>query len=234
MSGILNQYFTGFWALLFPSICKGCGTVLGSSREVLCRSCESKLPKTSFLDDPENPVAQMFWGRVPLENAVSLFYYRKGELLQNLIHQLKYHGGKETGLYLGRLAGKILNETKLIKGTDVLIPVPLHPRKQRIRGYNQSELLAQGISDIIGIKVETKAVIRTIHTESQTLRKRYERWQNVSNIFKIINYKQLIKKHIWILDDIVTTGSTIESLCHTLQEVPEVKMSVLTIGYASG
>jgi len=234
MSGLLNHYLSGFWALLFPSICKGCGTVLGSTREVICRSCESKLPKTNFCDTSDNPVAQMFWGRVPLENAASLYYYRKGELLQKLIHHLKYHGGKETGLYLGRLAGKILIRTNMIVGIDALVPVPLHTRKQRIRGYNQSELLAQGISDIIQVKIEKETVIRTIHSESQTRLKRFARWQNVKNIFKVIDHERLRNKHILVLDDVVTTGSTIEALCNTLYEVPGIKISVLTIGYSAG
>jgi ComF family protein len=229
-----SKYLSGFSALLFPSICKGCGEVLGSSRSVICRACESGLPKTNFVEDPDNPVAQIFWGRARVENAASVFYYRKGELLQKLIHQLKYKGGKETGIYLGNIAGKLLTGTNILRQADVLVPVPLHYRKQKIRGYNQTELLAKGIHEVTKIPVVSQAVIRTVHSQSQTRRGRFERWQNVEGIFKVINHQHLVKKHILVLDDVVTTGSTLEAFCHALEEVAGSKMSVLTIGYATG
>lgn len=228
----LARYLTGLTSLFFPVICKGCGKILKSSRTVICGRCEMELPKTNFLKKKDNPVAQMFWGRVKLEYAASLFYYRKAELLQKLIHHLKYHGGKETGIYLGRLAGKMLKQTEMARQFDAIVPIPLHYRKQRIRGYNQSELLAYGINEITSIPVINKAVVRPEYNESQTRRGRYERWQNVKDIFRVIDQVPLINKHILVLDDVVTTGSTIESFCQSLRDVPGIKLSALTIGYA--
>lgn len=228
----LVRYLSGLTSLFFPVICKGCGKILESSRTVICGRCEMELPRTNFLKLNDNPVAQMFWGRIKLEYAASLFYYRKAELLQKLIHHLKYQGGKETGLYLGRIAGKMLKQTEMGSKINAIVPIPLHYRKQRIRGFNQTELIAQGIQEILFIPVINNAVVRAIFNESQTRRGRHERWQNVKGIFKMIDSVSLRHKHILVLDDVVTTGATIEAFCQTVQNVPGIKLSVLTIGYA--
>ncbi len=228
-----QKYLSGLSALLFPSICKGCGEGLGTTRSVLCRACEAGLPRTYFEDLKGNPVEQVFWGRTKLDYATALFFYRKAELLQTLIHHLKYKRGTETGTYLGKMAGKTLVKLPLIQWTDLMVPVPLHPKKQRVRGYNQAAVIAGGIQSETGLPVSVNDVIRSFHSDTQTRRTRYERWQNVEGIFKVINPEPLQNKNILILDDIVTTGATIEALCMALNEVPGVKLSVLTIGFAT-
>ncbi|MFW6043347.1 MAG: ComF family protein [Marinilabiliaceae bacterium] len=234
MPNPFQKFIAGFSALLFPVICKGCGETAPVSGQVLCRSCEAGLPRTRFEKDAGNPVVQMFWGRTRLEFATSVFYYRKGELLQALIHQLKYKGSRETGTYLGEVAGKILNSTGLSKEADIMVPVPLHPRKEKTRGYNQSAILAGGISNVTGLPVLADAVTRTVHSDSQTRRGRYERWENVEGIFKVLHPDLLRDKHVLVLDDVVTTGATLEALCQELHKVPGIRLSVLTIGFAAG
>ncbi|MGM0377502.1 MAG: ComF family protein [Bacteroidota bacterium] len=234
MPNPFNKFLSGFSALLFPVICKSCGETSPSSGQVLCRSCEADLPRTRFERDAGNPVVQMFWGRARLEFATSVFYYRKGELLQNLIHKLKYKGSKETGAYLGELTGKIVNNTEWAGAPDVIVPVPLHPRKEKSRGYNQASILAGGISRTTGLPVLDGSVIRTVHSESQTRRGRYERWENVEGIFKVLHPELFQNQHVLILDDVVTTGATLEALCQELHKIPGIRLSVLTIGFAAG
>ena len=234
MPNPFKKLIAGFSALLFPVICKGCGKTAPSSGQILCRLCEAHLPRTRFEKDAGNPVVQMFWGRAILEFAFSVFYYRKGELLQELIHQLKYKGSRETGTYLGEVTGKILNSTGLSKDPDVIVPVPLHPRKEKIRGYNQAAILAGGISSVTGLPVVANSVTRTVHSGSQTRRGRYERWENVEGIFKVLHPDLFRDKHVLILDDVVTTGATLEALCQELHKIPRIRITVLTIGFAAG
>ncbi|WP_462319075.1 ComF family protein [Marinilabilia sp.] len=229
----LKKYLSGLSALVFPSLCKGCGTSLGTPQKALCRTCESDLPRTYFEKVPQNPGEQLLWGRTKLSFATSIFFYRKGELLQNLIHELKYRGGKSNGTYLGNMAGKILVRESLHEKFDLLLPVPLHYKKRKIRGYNQSEIIGDGITRISKIPMDKTSVIRTVHSDSQTRRSRYERWQNVEGIFKVIHPEYLEDKHLLIVDDVVTTGSTIEALYSALKVVPNVKISVISIGLAS-
>ena len=230
----LKKYFSGLSALVFPSLCKGCGTSLGTSQKALCRTCESNLPKTYFEKVPGNPVEQLFWGRAHLEFANSLFFYRKGELLQKLIHELKYKNGRSNGKYLGNLAAKTLLKESLHHKFDLIMPVPLHPEKQKIRGYNQSEIIGEAISSLMQIPMDATSVIRTVHSGSQTSRSRYERWENVEGVFKVIQPETIENKHLLVIDDVITTGSTIEALYSAIKQVPNVQVSVVSIGLASG
>ncbi len=177
---------------------------------------------------------QTFWGRVPLEFASSLYYYRKGELLSTLIHQLKYKRNKENGVFLGTMAGQILKSCEHYSSTDAIVPVPLHPRKERLRGFNQCALLAEGLSSAMELPRLDHSVVRMVHTQSQTRRGRFERWQNVEGIFGVSQPEVLQGKHLLVLDDVVTTGSTLEAFCRVLLQVPGVKVSVVTIGYTVG
>jgi len=233
MPNHFKKYLSGLSALVFPSLCKGCGSSLGTKQKALCRVCESGLPRTYFEKVPKNPVEQVFWGRTRLEFATSIFFYRKGELLQTLIHQLKYKGSKNNGTYLGSLAGKVIAKESLPQEFDLLLPVPLHYQKQKIRGYNQSEIICEGINEVTQIPIDKASVIRTIHSDSQTRRSRYERWENVEGIFKVIHPHRIENKHLLLVDDVVTTGSTIEALYMALKKVPNVRVSVLSIGLAA-
>jgi ComF family protein len=234
MPDLFKKYLSGIAALVFPEICRGCGEWPGVGRTALCRSCESKMPRTWFEKVPGNPTEQIFWGRAKIEFASSLYFYRKGELLQQIIHQLKYKSDKKAGVYLGRLAGRFLVKEALAGEIDCIVPVPLHPKKQRLRGYNQSEIIARGIGEITRLPVNTESVIRTVHSASQTRRGRYERWQNVEGIFKVLHPHLFQNKHVLVLDDVITTGATIEALCTAFAQVTDVRISVLTIGIAAG
>lgn len=234
MPDLFKKYLSGIAALVFPEICRGCGEWPGIGRTELCRRCESELPRTWFEKVPGNPVEQIFWGRANVEFATSLFFYRKGEMLQQIIHRLKYKRDKNAGIYLGRLAGRVLLKEALSEKIDCILPVPLHHKKQRIRGYNQSQIIARGIHEITKHPVNSESIIRTVHSESQTRRGRYERWQNVEGIFKVLQPHLFQNKHVLILDDVITTGATIEALCAAFSNVSGVRISVLTIGIAVG
>jgi len=227
------SYINGFWALLFPDVCKKCGFDLSEKEEILCRKCINELPRTYFEISKNNPVAQLFWGRVKIAHAFSIFYFRKGETLQKLIHLLKYKKNRKVGFLLGKIAGKIIKESLPDFSFDYLVPVPLHPKRLKTRSYNQCELLSQGMSKILKIPVMKEALIRNVYNVSQTKKGKLERWENVAGIFKMINLDILKDKHILIIDDIITTGSTLEACCAPLLEVPNIKISIMSIGYST-
>ncbi len=231
---MIRQPLNGLFSLFFPVLCKGCGASIPRPEMVLCRRCRARLPRTGFEHSLNNPVMQTFWGRVPLEFASALFYYRKGELLPSLIHQLKYKKSKENGLFLGSLAGQMLKDSAHYASIQGIVPVPLHPRKEKQRGYNQCSLLAEGLSSVTQWPRLDHSVKRLIHTQSQTRRGRFERWQNVEGIFGVSNPADLQGKHLLVVDDVVTTGSTLEACCRALLRVSGVRVSVLTVGYSVG
>jgi len=228
----LNTYANAFSELFFPRVCRGCGEHLSEHEAEVCGSCLRSLPRTGFESVDDNLVSQMFWGRVKIEKAASLYYYRKGELLQKLLHKLKYRGIYQIGEVFGIQIGTFLLRAGFTTGIDMIIPVPLHKIKHRERGYNQSEHIAEGISEIVNIPVVAGNLVRTVHSASQTRKSRFERWENVSSIFAVRNPGMLKGKHILLIDDVVTTGATLEACARTLMKVKDVKVSIATIGYA--
>lgn len=228
----LNSYVNAFTELFFPRICYGCGAHLFSSEQEICKRCIRRLPRTGFELVDDDPVSQIFWGRVKLEKATSLYYYRKGEMLQQLLHRLKYKGNHQMGQVLGTQMGNVLSQSGFMVNIDMIIPVPLHEKKLKQRGYNQSEHIAIGLSQASGVEVVKNRLVRTIHTESQTLKGRFERWENVSSIFSVTNPESLNGKHILIIDDVVTTGATLEACVQAVLQNSRVKVSVATVGYA--
>jgi len=212
----------------FPELCVACGQLLTSKEKVLCTSCFYHIPRTDFHKFSDNPVSQLFWGRVKIEYATSWFYYFKGSAYQSLVHKLKYNGRRDIGLEMGKaFASEILSTA--ISDVDFLIPVPLHPRKLSKRGYNQSEIIATGISIIFNRKVLTDILIRTSFTDSQTRKSRFDRFINMEGKFVIKEMSMVEHKHILLIDDVVTTGSTIESCAQALLEVPGIRVSVATL-----
>jgi ComF family protein len=190
-----------------------------------------KLPKTVFWKEDDNHVARMFWGRVPLQNASSFLFFQKGSRLQNIMHEFKYKNQKEIGYELGKLFGADLLGTNYASA-DVIIPVPLHISKFRKRGYNQSEWIVKGLSEKLQIPFENGAVERIKDTDSQTRKARYERWENVENIFNLVSPAVFESKHVLIVDDILTTGATIEACATAILSVPGAKLSVATLAVA--
>ncbi len=218
--------------LFYPSLCITCGGRLMTREKFLCVNCWSDIPVTNFHTSMENKVAQLFWGRTQIENATAFFSYKKGSKYQQLIHFIKYRGLKELGYETGRRFGAVLANSENYKKADVIIPVPLHPAKQKKRGYNQSEWIARGISDTLGKLYSNVHLRRIIHTSTQTKKNRFERWKNVESIFEVIKPEDLTGKHILLVDDIVTTGSTLEACAHELLKISGVKVSIATLGFA--
>lgn len=226
-----NDLAYDFWSLFYPRICPACDNPLVRNEEFLCTACLMDLPRTNFHKDRENEVAQMFWGRANVENASAFLYFHKKSKVQHLLHKLKYKGDKEVGRFLGRLAANELIETPFAQ-IDMIIPLPLHPKKQKIRGYNQSEMIAQGLGEVWGKKTETGVLIRKIANTTQTRKHRYERWLNVEEVFEVVNPDKIANKHILLVDDVVTTGATLEASAGELLKVTNTKVSIITVAKA--
>jgi ComF family protein len=219
--------------LVFPQVCAGCGSDLVNDTNRLCIYCHEALPETSFHLHGNNPIEKLFWGRLPIANATAQYYFSKQSLIQRLMHRFKYKGDKDLGLFLGRLIGYQLNKTNRFLQIDALIPLPLFPSKERKRGYNQATLLCEGISEILQKPVLQNVVIRTMHTESQTKKTRLERWQNMEGRFQLINEERIRGKHVLLVDDVITTGATLEACGHELLKATDVQLSIATLCFSS-
>jgi len=217
--------------LFYPRTCMACGNTLFHNEEVVCTSCLLHLPRTGFHKIKDNPVAKVFWGRVNLESAAALYYYRKGGKVQHLIHQMKYSGHKEIGIFLGEFYGANLKKSQYFETVETVIPIPLHKNKLKKRGFNQAEMFARGIAATMDIEIDTDTVYRDVETSTQTKKSRYKRWENVSDIFKLRDSDRLSEKHVLVVDDVITTGSTMEACVNTLQKIPGIRISVVSIGF---
>lgn len=221
-----------FVSLIYPNVCVSCGKNLYKNEYCICTCCIYHLPKTNYHFSSENPIAKLFWGRVNIHSAAAYYKFEKGSKTQHLIHQLKYRGKKEIGLTIGKLYGNELKKSSLFNTINLIIPVPLHSRKQRKRGYNQSDFFAKGLSESIGVGYSTNALSRVRQSDSQTKKARFKRWENVASIFKVKDADQLEGKHILLVDDVVTTGATLEACVQALLEIPHVKVSIAAIASA--
>jgi ComF family protein len=217
--------------LFFPHTCVGCGTDVIDHDQLLCLHCLNHLPATNFFNQPNNPVEQVFYGRIPVANAGAGYFFTKDSLLQNLIVQLKYKGNKQIGFYLGQLLGNFLIKCDRFKQVDGLVPLPLNPRREKNRGYNQATMLCNGISSVLKKPVIEKAVVRSVYTETQTHKGRISRWENMDGIFEVKNPSALENKHILLVDDVVTTGATLEACGSEILKVPGTTLSVATLAY---
>lgn len=215
--------------LFFPKICYACGNAIESKLNHICLRCRHQLPRANSEYLTHNSLEKVFLGRLDFEKSNALFRFQKEGKIQNLFHALKYRGVKEIGLSLGELAALELKDTGFFNEVDLLLPVPIHSKKMRKRGFNQSHFIAKGVEDVTSIKVNKTAVVKEVNTASQTKKRRFERWKNVNKTFKIVDSKALAGKHILIIDDVVTTGATVEALGIELQKIDGVKISLLTI-----
>lgn len=219
--------------LFYPHICTGCGSDLVNENNLLCLQCISDLPHTNFAMHANNPVEKSFWGRLAITAAMSEFYFTKGTLIQTLIHEFKYKGNKDVGLYLGAIMGNSLLSSNRFTKIDALIPLPLFADKEFKRGFNQATILCNGISEVMNIPVINNNVIRTRFTETQTKKHRTERWKNVEGSFEIKNPKEITGKHILLVDDVVTTGSTLEACGAEMLKVEGSQLSIATLAFAA-
>lgn len=220
--------------LFFPQCCLLCGKRLVPGEEYLCFRCLASLPRTHTELCAENEVERNLWGRLPAERACSFLYYVKGGDVRKLLYHLKYHGGAGLGHFLGRWMASELSVAGFFHGIDVILPVPLHPRKERLRGYNQSEKLAEGISQVTGIPLWKEALKKTSDTDTQTHMAAYERWMNVGKSFVCTSRRELEGKHVLLVDDVMTTGSTLVACGDTLMSIPGLKVSLLTFALSRG
>ncbi|CAM4126124.1 comF family protein [Pedobacter westerhofensis] len=227
----LKQYSIDFFNLIFPDLCNACGQQLYHGEQQICTACLYDLPYTDFHVYAENAVAKLFYGRIRCQWAMAMLYFRKGTKAQRLVHQLKYRSQPDLGFRLGALLGEKLAVQPGEK-PDLIIPVPLHPKKERSRGYNQSRMIADGISSVLHIPVGSTQLNRLRATGTQTKRNRYDRYQNMQSVFSLAGTAELRGKHVLLVDDVITTGATLEACGQVLLEGGVAKLSIAALAFA--
>jgi ComF family protein len=221
-----------FISLLFPRLCYACGEHLMKNEKIICTLCYVSMPKTNYHLSPDNPVEQLFWGRCMITRAAAFSFYSKGSRIRKLIHNLKYKGIKEIGEELGKIYGNNLKCSGFLTDIDLIIPVPLHPSRQKKRGFNQSEIISKGIAEVTGLVIDCNSLRRAELSDTQTKRSRYDRWINVEGIFEVIRSENLTGKHILLVDDVITTGSTIDACAGELLKIEGVRVSAVALAVA--
>ena len=229
----LKTIFSSTLHLFYPHVCTGCGSDLLEENNLLCLHCINDLPYTNFAAHNNNPVEKIFWGRIPVTAAHSEFYFTKESLLQHLIHQLKYKNNTAIGFYMGQIMGKSLLAGNRFNNIDYLVPLPLYPDKEHKRGYNQAAVICNGMSDIMKVPVLTGNAVRQRFTETQTRKHRTERWENVEGSFVIKDPNALKRKNILLVDDVITTGATIEACGSMLLQIEGVQLYIATLAHAA-
>jgi ComF family protein len=224
-----RKYLNDFSHLLFPHHCEGCGNDVVSEHQMLCAECLHKLPKTGYFNKPNNSVERKFSGRLSFTAAASAYYFTKDSLLQHLIFELKYRGNKNIGQYLGRIVGHQLLKTERFDSVDIIVPLPLNPKREFTRGYNQALVICEGISSVWQKPIAKKLITRTIFTETQTHQDRIHRWQNMDGVFKVTDMQTLHNKHVLLIDDVVTTGATLEACGNALLAAGASQLSFVTV-----
>lgn len=219
--------------LLAPRLCTVCGRRLSPKEQVLCVSCNMHLPRTGFLLNAyDNVMARLFWGIIPVERVAALFHYEADSNVNNIVYDLKYRNHPEVGREMGCLMACECNEAGFFDGIDAIVPVPLARKRQRQRGYNQSLCIAEGLSRVTGIPVYNKVIYRTKFVISQTQIGHRERQENVAGVFKLKDADAIRGRHILLVDDVVTTGATMTACARELLKVSDVKLSLLSLGFA--
>jgi ComF family protein len=227
----LVDWLSDLGGLFFPRRCASCDRALLRLEEVICSYCMRDLPLARAHDDPGNKVEQLFQGKVQLHAATSLFLFNRAGVVQRILHRLKYKGDIDLGIELGKMMARDIEKSERFKGIDLLMPVPLHPKRERMRGYNQSAILADGMGQVMHLKV-CGNLKRVQRTASQTRKGRLARWKNVEKAFQLEKPETLEGKHVLLIDDVITTGATVESCIKLLQQVPGIKVSLYACAIA--
>jgi len=229
---LLKRYFQDFIDLIYPKLCLSCLEATPAPDHILCVSCQYELVPTTTHLEQDNEVVEKFWGRIPIAAGAAMYTFTKAGKVQRLIHQLKYKGKQEVGLHLGRTYGRLLMASPLFRRVQVIVPVPLHQKKLKLRGYNQSDSFAEGLSETTQIPWKRNGLKRVIHSKSQTQKTREERFKNVEEVFQVEDVESLKGKHILLVDDVLTTGATLEVCASKLLELPNTKVSIAVIAIA--
>ena len=215
--------------MFFPKTCVFCDTHLTQGEEVLCAVCRHKLPITDFIDTPNNVVEKSFEGRTPIVAGTALLYFRKKGISQELMHNLKYRNRQDIGVFFGKWMGKQLKESTRFKGIEALVLVPLHPKKMKSRGYNQLTTFGEQLSVELDIPIIKEALRKKGEVRSQTKKNRLSRFEEISDSFELYKTKSLVGKHVLLLDDVITTGATLEACTNELLKVKGVRVSIATM-----
>ncbi len=227
---ILNNVWEDLESLLFPPHCPICGTRLAAGAHLVCTRCRLEAPLTYFWRSYDNPLSRSFWGLLPIEQASAFLYFARGSGWRRLIHDFKYHGGWRFAREMGVWYGSELAQSDQFRSIDLILPIPLHWRKRLLRGYNQSEYLAEGMSQAMGIPIDRHSVIRHRNNPSQAMRTREERWANVEDLFTVRHPERLQGKHLLLVDDVLTTRATMISCGEAiLKALPDVRLSVAVL-----
>ena len=229
---LLKESLQSLLHLFFPHCCLGCSESLRERQQAICAACIDQLPRTLFEGMTDNPIEKIFWGRLVIRAASASYYFTTASLIQHLLHQLKYASEKELGWQLGRLMGEALRQSGRFD-PDCLVPLPLFPAKEKKRGYNQATLLCQGMAASMGIPVRTDIVSRAVATSTQTKKNRMERWQNTGGTFLVRDPSPVAGKHLLLVDDVITTGATLEACGSALLTIPGVQLSLAGLCFAS-
>ena len=224
---ILNDIHT----ILFPKVCFGCNASLVLGERYLCTVCRHKLPLTYFHRVEDNPIVKIFYGRFPLKSATSFLFFEKGGIVQQIMHYLKYKNQESISPFLGDWMGEELKEIHSFVSVDVVIPVPLHKNKLRKRGYNQVAGFGKQLAKHLEAVYVDDILVKSSKTQTQTFKDRVTRWYQNKPVFKITNTTVLQNKHILLVDDIITTGATIEACANALNNIPGITISVATMAY---
>jgi len=227
-----NKYLQSFKELFYPQLCLICNEHALSKNRQFCLKCESNLPETDFHFDMDNQMLEKFAGRIKIEMAAACFFFFKTGRVQQLMHSLKYEGKINIGTQIGEYYGNSLKQSPYFQAIDLIIPVPLHIQKKKQRGYNQSDSFAKGLANAMNIPWKDNGLIRTTFTETQTKKSIIERFDNVSNVFKVNPSVSMKNKHILLVDDVMTTGATLEACAVKLLVIENVKVSIITIAFA--
>lgn len=215
--------------LFYPKICLTCAKVLIKYEEILCFSCRTELPLTNFSEFKENEVERTFYGRIQVEAGTSLLHYSKKGIVQKLIHQLKYKKQQQIGAFLAELLGDEMMQYSRFNTVDCIIPVPLHPKKLKSRGYNQVTLFGQILSQKLNIPYFDDILKGKVSLKTQTHKSRFDRLKHLEDNFELTNKELLKNRHILLIDDVVTTGATLEACCIQLNQVKNIKISIATM-----
>jgi len=228
----MRNILTDLIGILYPNICLICGENLLRNEEQICLKCLHDIPRTNYHLQPNNPVEKRFWGKVAIEHASSFFFFTKGSPFQKLLHELKYRNNKKIGEIMGKYAAGDLIANLALAEIDFIVPLPLHPKKKLKRGYNQSEMISIGIAAVFSKPIDTKTLTRTKETSTQTRKSVFERYENTIDTFEVVDKNAFRNKHILLVDDVLTTGSTIEAAILALNKCEGIRVSVFTLAVA--